>query len=115
MNSNTIVDALREAGVATETALTLTNPGGNNPWLFVLPASSASNAGTPCILEVPCVPGEAVEISGDLAGGGDPNGMWYADGSPFWVRALGKVDPNATGKTLKIYLYAGNGEPSSSA
>ena len=109
MNSDTLVDALRNAGVPTETPLTLNNPGGNSPWLFTLPASFASNGGQPVVLNVPCVVGEAVEIGGNLAGTGDPNGLWYADGNMFYIRAIGRIAPSAFAKTLKLYLFAGNG------
>ena len=109
MNSNTVVDALRLAGIPTEQPLTLNNPGGNNPWLFTAPAGFAANAGAPVVLNVPCVIGEAVEISGNQAGEADPNGLWYADGNMFIVRVLGRVAPNTYAKTLKLYLFAGNG------
>jgi hypothetical protein len=114
MNSNTIVDALRNAGVPTETPLTLSNPGGNSPWLFTLPANWASNGGNPVVLEVPNIQGEAVDIS-QLSGLNDANGLWYADGNMFIVRAVGRVAPNTFGKTLKLYLFAGNGLASPSA
>ena len=108
MNANTIVDALKLAGIASDTPLTLTNPGGNNPWIFSAPAGFAANAGAPVALEVPCVPGEAVDVSG-RAGIADSNGMWYADSRAFLVRAIGRIAPNAYSKTLKLYLFAGNG------
>jgi hypothetical protein len=109
MNADTIVDALRNAGVPTETPLTLNNPGGNNPWLFTLPASFASNGGQPVVLEVPNVIGEAINVPSSLAGIPDSNGLWYADGNMFIVRAIGRVAPNSFAKTLKLYLFAGNG------
>ena len=108
MNSNTVVDALRQAGVPSDQPLTLTNPGGNNPWLFSLPASFAANAGAPVVLEVPTVAANGVEI-GPLAGIAESKGNWYADGRSFLVRAVGQAAPVAFGKTLKIYLFAGNG------
>lgn len=109
MNSNTLVDALRNAGVPQETPLVLTNPGGNNPWLFTLPASFASNGGQPVVLEVPTVAANGIE-QGLLSGGADNNiTTWYADTNVFVVRAIGRVAPNAFGKTLKLYMFAGNG------
>ena len=59
MNSNTIIDALQLAGVASDQPLVLTNPGGNNPWLFSAPAGLAANAGAPVALAVPVVAGES--------------------------------------------------------
>jgi hypothetical protein len=109
MNADTIVDALRQAGIATETPITLSNPGGNNPWLFTYPAGFAANAGAPVTLNVPCVIGEAIDASGNLAGTADPNGLFYADGNMFIVRAIGRVAPATFAKTLKLYLFAGNG------
>ena len=109
MNADTIVDALRNAGVPTETPLTLSNPGGNNPWLFTLPASFASNGGMPVVLEVPNTQGNAINVPSSLSGIADSNGLWYADGNMFIIRAIGRVAPNTFAKTLKLYLFAGNG------
>jgi hypothetical protein len=107
-NANTVVDALRQAGVPSDQPLSLTNPGGNNPWLFVLPASSASNGGQPVVLEVPSVAANGVENG---AQNGNPLVInpWYADGNTFLVRAMGRVAPNNGSKTLKLYLYSGTG------
>lgn len=117
-NANTFVDALRTAGLALETPPSLSNPGGNNPTLFTWPAGTgvgATNAGAPVVLSVPVVQGEAVNI-GSLAGSAVPESqLWYGDKSMFRVRALGRVQPNATGKTLKIYLFTGNGLPDSAS
>lgn len=117
-NANTIVDALRTAGIALETPPSLNNPGGNNPTLFTWPAGSgvgAANAGAPVVLGVPVVQGEAVEVS-SLAGGAVPDSqLWFGDRAMFRVRAVGRVQPNATGKTLKIYLFTGNGLPDSAS
>jgi hypothetical protein len=109
-NANTIVDALRNAGVPTDQNVTLTNPGGNSPTLFTLPASNVANAGAPVVLEVPSVAANGV-TNGLLSGNAlsAPNNPWYADGNVFIIRAVGRVQPNATGKTLKLYLFAGNG------
>lgn len=110
-NANTVVDALRTAGVPADQALILNNPGGNNPWLFVNPASAVANAGAPCVLEIPTTAANGITTGGPLSGVSlsQPNNPWYADGNIFIVRALGRVQPNAFGKTLKIYLFAGNG------
>jgi hypothetical protein len=115
-NANTVVDALRTAGVPTDQALILTNPGGNNPWLFTNPASSTANAGAPCALEVPTTSANGV-TNGLLSGTplAAANNPWYADGNVFIVRALGRVQPNAFSKTLKLYLFAGNGLSSGAA
>lgn len=114
-NQNTIVDALRVAGIPTETAPILTNPGGNNPWLFTWPASSVANAGVPVVLDVPIVQGEAIDV-GALAGHNQATDQeWYADRAMFLVRVLGRVQPVAFAKTLKLYLFAGNGLASGSA
>lgn len=109
-NSNTIVDAFRTAGVATDQALVLNNPGGSNPWLFTLPASAVANAGAPCILEVPTTAANGV-MNGPQVGIGlaQANNPWYADGNAFIVRAIGRIQPNTFGKTFKLYLFAGNG------
>lgn len=115
MNADTVVDALRVAGSAAETPLTLTNPGGGVVWLFSYPATAVANAGVPAVLNVPCVIGEAVEVSGSLAGGADPNGLWYADGNAFIVRAIGRVAPSVFNKTLQLNMYAGNGLQSPAA
>lgn len=113
-NANTLVDALRTAGLATETAPVLNNPGGNNPWLFTWPAGSAANAGAPVALSIPVVQGEGPQAAERLSGGAQSTDqVWYADRAMFLVRILGRVQPNATGKTLKLYLFAGNGLPDS--
>lgn len=117
-NTNTIVDALREAGLPQETPLVLSNPGGNNPWLFTLPATSVSNAGAPCVLEVPSTTANGVTLPGLLSGVGSAvpdQAQWNADRNMFLVRAVGRVQPNATAKTLKLYVFAGNGIPTGSA
>ena len=109
-NASTVVDALRLAGIPADQASILTNPGGNNPWLFVAPAGFAANAGAPIVLEIPTVAANGVE-NGLLSGVtlAAPNNPWYADGNTFIVRAIGRIQPNAFGKTIKLYLFAGNG------
>ena len=113
MNANTIASALAVAGMPTNAQLTLTNPGGNSPWLFTLPATAVANAGQPACLEVPSVAANGVQV-GPFSGVAESDSIWYADSNVFTVRAMGRVAPNATGKTLKIYLFAGNGEPAGS-
>ena len=109
MNANTLANALVNAGVAADTPLSLSNPGGNNPWLFTVPASYAANAGNPVTLDVPCVAGEAA-FTNFLNGTALPGKqMWYADGRAFLVRACGTVQPNVYSKTLKLFLFVGNG------
>lgn len=108
-NANTVVDALKLAGIPQDTPLTLSNPGGNNPWLFVAPASPASNAGAPVALSVPCVIGEAVESGRQTGGATSDSQLWYADKAMFRVRVVGHVQPNSFSKTLKLYLFSGNG------
>ena len=109
MNSNTIIDALQLAGVASDQPLVLTNPGGNNPWLFSAPAGLAANAGAPVALSVPVVAGESA-IKGLLNGAPLPGKQeWYADGRSFLVRAIGTIQPAGGSKTIKFYLFVGNG------
>ena len=94
---------------AADTPLSLSNPGGNSPWLFTIPASYAANAGNPVTLDVPCVAGEAAFTS-FLNGVALPGKQeWYADGRSFLVRAVGQVAPNVYSKTLKLFLFVGNG------
>lgn len=112
MNVNTIADALQGGGNPPDSQVTLTNPGGNNPWLFTWPATAQANAGVPVVLEVPSVQANGV-LLGTLAGAANSDRLWCADGNAFVVRAVGKVQPVATGKTLKLYLFAGSGEPQS--
>lgn len=115
-NASTIVDALRTSGIATETAPVLTNPGGNNPWLFVWPAGNTANAGAPVVLSIPVVQGESPVAAEQLAGGNQATDQeWYGDRAMFLVRIVGRVQPNATAKTLKLYVFSGNGLPDSAA
>lgn len=114
MNSDTIVDALKQQGTASDQSIQLVNPGGNNPTLFSWPAGFQFNAGAPVVLEVPTVSANAVEMSAQ-AGEGDSQGIWTADGHLFTVRVVGSVQPNNFGKTLKLYLFTGNGLPDSAA
>jgi hypothetical protein len=115
-NANTIVDALRTAGIAAEQAPVLTNPGGNNPWLFLWPAGFAANAGAPVALSVPVVQGEGPQSAERLSGGAQgTDQVWYADRAMFLVRAVGRVLPATFAKTLKIYLFVGNGVNPASA
>lgn len=108
-NQNTVVDALRNAGISPDQPLTLTNPGGGVVWLFTLPATSVANAGAPVVLEVPTVAANGVEV-GPLAGHNEStSNLWYADSNMFLVRAQGRVSPSVFGKTLQLNLYAGNG------
>ena len=111
-NQNTIVNALRAAGEVENQPIQLTNPGGNNPWLFVWPAGvgvGGPNAGQPVALEVPTVAANGIEL-GPLAGHNEStNNLWYADSNMFLVRAQGRVAPNNYNKTLKLYLFTGNG------
>ena len=111
-NANTIVDALRIAGIATEFAPSLTNPGGNNPWVFTQPVGQgvgAANPGAPIVLSVPAVQGQAVETGRQSGGAQSDSQLWYADKNSFLVRVVGRVQPNAFSKTLKLYLFTGNG------
>jgi hypothetical protein len=109
-NASTLVDALRTSGLASETSITLNNPGGNNPWLFTWPAGLTANAGAPVALSVPVVQGEGPQAAELLSGGAQSTDqIWYADRAVFRVRAVGRVLPNAFSKTLKLYLFAGNG------
>jgi hypothetical protein len=109
-NANTIISALKLAGIASDTPLTLTNPGGNNPWLFVSPGGFASNAGAPVALTVPVVQAEGVVMADPQAGINESgDNLWYADKNKFLVRAVGRVQPNSYAKTLRLYLFTGNG------
>jgi hypothetical protein len=115
MNVNTVVNALQEAGVALNSPITLTNPGGNNPWLFTWPAGFVFNAGGPVALNVPCVQGEAVDLGSRAGIALSGREEWYADGRPFIVRAHGLVAPLTFSKTFRIYLFVGNGVNPASA
>ena len=109
-NANTLVDALRTSGLATETSIALNNPGGSNPWLFTWPASLTANAGAPVTLTIPVVQGEGPVAAERLTGGAQATDqIWYADRNIFIVRAVGRVLPSAFAKTLKLYLFCGNG------
>lgn len=109
-NASTLVDALRTSGLAAETAPVLSNPGGNNPWLFTWPAGFTANAGAPVALAVPVVQAEGVTAAERLTGGNQATDqIWYADRAMFNVRAVGRALPSAFAKTLKLYLFCGNG------
>lgn len=108
MNANTILNALINNSPANAPSV-LTNPGGNNPWLFTY-NPVGSQGGIPVVAEVPTTANNAIDIgylSGTATGGN--KGQWYCDGRGFIVRAMGTVAPNAFGKTLKLYFFAGNG------
>ena len=123
MNTNTIVDALRMAGVPLNAPVTLNNPGGANPWLFTV-SPTGDNPGTllPVVLNIPCTSSltysssgtsgssQAPLSSGPFAGVASSIEEWYADGNPFLIRTAGKILPNSFGKTVKFYLYSGNGQ-----
>src|SRR5271154_5239963 len=105
-NASTIIDALRTAGIASETAPVLSNPGGNSPWLFTWPAGFTANAGAPVSLAIPVVQGESAVAAERLSGGNQATDqLWYADRNVFIVRAIGRVNPSAFAKTLKLYLF----------
>ena len=123
MNQNTIVDALKMAGVPLNAPVVLTNPGGANPWLFtVSPTGDNPSTLLPVVLNVPNTSAltygsagtsgsaQAPLASGPFSGTGSPIEEWYADGNPFLLRAAGKIVPNAFSKSVKFYLYSGNGQ-----
>ncbi len=108
MNQNTITSALYNNN-PTNAPSVLTNPGGNNPWLFLY-NPVGSQGGLPVVLEVPTTAANAIDVAnsaGDALAGN--KGEWYADGRSFQGRVVGTVAPNAFGKTFKLYLFAGNG------
>jgi hypothetical protein len=122
MNQNTVVDALKMAGVPLNTPVLLTNPGGVL-WLFTT-SPTGDNPGTllPVVLNVPNTSAltygsagtsgsaQAPLASGPFSGTGSPVEEWYADGNPFLIRAAGTVRPNAFSKTFKLVLFSGNGQ-----
>lgn len=119
LNANTVVDALRLAGVPLNTPATLVNPGGANPWLFSFPAGGIlTSPAVPVVAEVPNSAAQSFSATGTSGSGGSsqsfavfppPIENWVADGKGFIVRAAGKIQPNSFGKTIKFYWFVGNG------
>ena len=106
---NTIANALGKSNAA----LVLTNPGGNNPWLFNRPSSQG--AVVPAVLLVPSTAAQAAQSSDQFYGNTEPQEEVFVDGKPFVIRIAGTVNPSQVSQSLRLYLFLGNGESSLSA
>jgi len=101
MNANTIVNALQAIK-------------GGGSLKMQLPATSDSklvyfnNALTPLVLSVPNDPNAGIKVGAPLSGVAE-EGMWWADGKSFLVRAAGTVAPITASGVLRLVLSVGTG------
>ena len=102
---NTFANALGKSNAA----LVLTNPGGNNPWLFSRKDQTGA-LNIPAVLVIPTTAAAAAIASDEMYGNSMPQEELVMDGKPFVVRASGLVLPSVGSLTLKLYVFYGNGE-----
>ena len=101
MNANTIANALQSVK-------------GGGSLVMALPAQSNGKLtyfnqnNLPVVLTVPNDPNAGIKVGAPLSGVAE-EGMWWADGKPFLVRAAGTVSPITASGVLRIVLSVGNG------